>query len=162
MATPPERLTLKERLSRLFKLNNSPREIALGVAIGVFIGITPLYGLHTVMVIGVALVIKRVNKIAMLLGTSISTTPTVPFITWAGYSLGRFMLGDQYPPLRWDLFKNVFHQGLWELYQIILALYYPLFLGSVVMGSLLALIFYFLVFWTASLWKKRSSFSVGE
>ncbi len=46
-----ERLTLKEWIKRLLKLHSSPYEIALGVAIGVFIAILPLYGLHTVLVI---------------------------------------------------------------------------------------------------------------
>ena len=162
MVLPVETITFKERLSRLFRLNNSPHEIALGVALGVFIGVTPVYGLHTVLVIAVAFLVKRVNKIAMLLGTSISTAFTVPFITWAGYSLGRGILGNQYPPLRWDVFKDVFHKGIWDLYQLILVFYYPLFLGSVVMGIALAIGFYFLVLGVVTHWKKKSSFHVDK
>jgi len=134
------RLTLKQRIIALLKFNNTPREIALGVAIGVFIGITPLYGLHTIMVIAAAFLIRRVNKVAILLGTNISITPTFPFITWAGYSIGRFILSDTYPPLNWSTFKHFD-------YRQILHFYFPLFIGSIILGLILALFFYFATLW---------------
>jgi hypothetical protein len=134
------KLTLKQRIVALLKLNNTPHEIALGVAIGVFIAITPLYGFHTIMVITAAFLIRRVNKFAILLGTNVSTTPTFPFITWAGYSIGRFILGESYPPLQWSTFKHFNYKQL-------LHLYFPLFIGSVVLGLMLALFFYFATLW---------------
>ena len=76
--------------------DNDPSEVALGVAIGVFIAILPLYGLHTILVLTAAFFIRRANVIAMLVGTNISLPPTVPFITWAGYNIGRLMLGNKY------------------------------------------------------------------
>ena len=141
------KLKLKERFFHLLKLNNSPFEIALGVAIGVFIAITPLYGFHTIMVIIAALLIKRVNKIAILLGTNISTTLTFPFITWGGYNLGRLVLGGNYPALHWETFKHF-------SYKTILNFYYPLFIGSLIMGLALAVVFYFIVFWFMTLRKQ--------
>jgi len=135
-----EKLTLKERFLRLLRLNNSPSEIALGVAIGVFIAITPLYGFHTIMVIIAALLIRRVNKFAILLGTNISTTLTFPFITWGGYNIGRMVFGNNYPPLKWQTFKHF-------SYKTILNFYYPLFIGSLIMGLALAVAFYFITFW---------------
>lgn len=135
-----EKPALKQRLIALLKLNNTPGEIALGVAIGVFIAITPLYGFHTIMVIIAAFLIRRVNKIAILLGTNISTAPTFPFITWTGYTIGRLMLGKQYPALRWSTFKHFD-------YKQILHLYYPLFIGSLILGLTLAVLFYFLTLW---------------
>ncbi|MEI6832099.1 MAG: DUF2062 domain-containing protein [Candidatus Omnitrophota bacterium] len=135
-----EKLTLKERFLRLLRLNNSPPEIALGVAIGVFIAITPLYGFHTIMVIIAALLIRRVNKFAILLGTNISTTLTFPFITWGGYNIGRMVFGNNYPPLQWQTFKHF-------SYKTILNFYYPLFIGSLILGLALAVAFYFITFW---------------
>jgi len=132
--------TLKERFFRLLRLNNSPPEIALGIAIGVFIAILPLYGFHTILVIIAALLIRRANKIAILLGTSISTVFTFPFITWGGYSIGRKILGNDYPPLQWQTFKYFSFKAL-------LHFYYPLFIGSVILGLALAAVFYFITFW---------------
>ena len=135
-----EKVGLKERFFRLLRLNNSPSEIALGVATGVFIAIMPLYGFHTIMVIIAALLLKRANKIAILLGTNISTVFTFPFITWCGYNLGRQVIGNNYPPLQWQTFK-------FFSYKTILNFYYPLFIGSLIMGLILAVMFYFITFW---------------
>lgn len=77
-----EKLTIKQRFLALLKMHNSPREIALGVSLGVFIGVTPLYGFHTLLVILFALAVKKANKIAILIGTNISIPPTMPFLTW--------------------------------------------------------------------------------
>lgn len=134
------KLILKQRIIALLKLNNTPHEIALGVAIGVFIAITPLYGFHTIMVIIAAFLIRRVNKLAILLGTNVSTTLTFPFITCAGYSIGRFILGDSYPPLHWSTFKHFNYKQL-------LHFYFPLFIESIVLGLILAVFFYFITLW---------------
>lgn len=127
---------------RLLRLNNTPHEIALGVAIGVFIGILPLYGLHTVLVVIAAVLVRPANKIAIFLGTSISLPPTVPPITWAGYEIGRRILNKEFEPLSWSVFQNITFQKICCYYQ-------PLFLGSVVLGIICAAIFYFLVFFVA-------------
>ncbi len=130
----------KERGLALLKLNNTPREIALGVAIGAFIAITPLYGFHTLMVVIAALLVKRANKIAMLIGTNVSLPPTMPLITWAGYSIGRFMLGEKYPDFNWQAFRHF-------SYKEMLNFYWPLLIGSIVLGIVCGTIFYFLTLW---------------
>jgi len=132
-------LQIKEFLKNFIHLNHTPREIALGIAIGVFIGILPLYGLHAILALIIALVVRPANKIAILLGTNISLPPMVPFITWAGYNMGRLMLSKDYPDLSWTMFRNF-------SYKDIFALYYPLFLGSLLLGFACAVIFYFLTY----------------
>jgi len=144
--------TLNERLIRLFKYNNSPREIALGVGIGVFIAILPLYGLHTALVIIAAVLIRRVNKIALLVGTNVSLPPTVPFITWFGYNIGRFLLGKDYPALRWSDFRHFNPKSFAHFY-------YPLFIGSVIEGLICAVVFYFLTLWFMERRKARNGLS---
>ncbi|MCX5711987.1 MAG: DUF2062 domain-containing protein [Candidatus Omnitrophica bacterium] len=138
----------KRYLVKLLRLNNTPPEIALGTAIGVFIAILPVYGLHTVLVIIAAILVRRANKIAILLGTNISLPPTVPFITWAGYEIGRFILGSSYPALALVDFKNL-------TLKKVLHFYPPLFLGSVILGLLCAVIFYFLTYSIMSRLRKR-------
>ena len=124
---------------RLLRLNNTPQEIDLGVAIGVFIGILPVYGLHTVLVIIAAILVRSANKIAIFLGTSISLPPTIPPITWAGYEIGRFILRGNFEPLSWSVFQNITFQKICRYYQ-------PLFFGSVILGLICAAIFYLLTF----------------
>lgn len=127
---------IKEKILTLLKLHTAPEEIALGVALGVFIAIMPLYGLHTVLFLLTALLVRSANKIAILAGTSISNIFTLPFITWGGYAIGRAFLGENYPRLDWSAFKGFSYRNIANIY-------YPLFIGSIVLAVFLALIFYF-------------------
>jgi uncharacterized protein (TIGR03546 family) len=142
---------IKESLIHLLRLHSTPYEIALGVAIGVFISTLPLYGFHTFLVILAAVIVRPANKIAILLGTNFSLPPTVPFITWAGYEIGRAVLGKgKYPPLEWSQFKHINLQKVLDLYP-------PLFLGSVILGIICAVFFYFIVFLIAKKLKDRKA-----
>ncbi|MBF0479154.1 MAG: DUF2062 domain-containing protein [Candidatus Omnitrophica bacterium] len=140
--------TIRERWRWILQLNNSSQEIALGVALGVFISILPLYGFHTILVIIVAILIKPVNKIAILIGTNFSSILTFPFITWAGYSVGRGILGSQYPVLNWEIFRHF-------SYKVFFHLYYPLFVGSMLIAILAGVLFYFLILWVISKYEGR-------
>jgi uncharacterized protein (TIGR03546 family) len=129
----------KKIIVKIFRMNNTPHEIALGTAIGVFIGILPFYGFHTLMVLIVIALIRPVNKIAVLAGTNISLPPTLPFITWTAYDIGRYILQRGYPPLCWADFKNLNFESI--RYR-----FYPLLIGSLILGGILAVIFYFLTY----------------
>ena len=137
---PQRKLTLKTRLLNLWRNNSSPHEIALGMAIGVFIGITPFYGFHIITAVITAFAMKRVNKLAIFLGMNISLPPTIPFITWAGYWIGRQMLGSAYPSLGWDYFKHFSYSDLFRFF-------YALVLGSFILGVMLSGLIYFLTLW---------------
>jgi uncharacterized protein len=142
------KVKFKQIVAKLLTLNNTPQEIALGVSIGVMIAIMPLYGFHTILCVIFAILITRANKIAILIGTNISLPPTLPFITWAGYSIGRLILGDRYAPLRLADFKGI-------TFKRMLDFYYPLFVGSFILGLILAIIFYFLTLWFMNKRKNR-------
>ncbi|MCX5698437.1 MAG: DUF2062 domain-containing protein [Candidatus Omnitrophica bacterium] len=132
-------MKFKEILVKLIRQHNSPQEIALGAGIGAFISVLPVYGLHTVLVILAAIIVRPANKIAIFLGTNLSLPPTVPFITWAGYEIGRFILKGNLPPLSWDFFKHL-------TFAKIANLYWPLFLGSIILGLTCAIVIYILTF----------------
>ena len=126
-------------LVRVLKEHDNPHEIALGVAIGSFIGILPLYGLHTILCLIALFLIPRANKLAILLGTNVSLPPTVATITWTAYDIGRILLFNKhYPPLSWEYLKGFKVSRLSEFY-------YPLFVGSVVLGLLIAVVLYLIV-----------------
>jgi len=144
---------LKEKILALLKKNQSPHDIALGVAIGVFICCLPLYGLHTVLVIIIAILVKNANKIAMLIGTSFSIPPTLPFITWAGYSIGKFIVRDNGVAIDWEAIKSL-RPSL--VLPEILKHYPTLFLGSAILGFVSAVFFYYMIFWLLELKRRRS------
>ncbi len=129
---------IKRKILALVRLNNTPHEIAFGTAIGVFIGITPLYGFHTILVILLAMLIPRANRIAILSGSNISIPPTAPFISWAGYEIGRFILKEDYPAIIPASLKGI-------TYKEIESILFPLFAGSFVLGLIGSFICYFAV-----------------
>jgi len=65
---------MKSRLWRyggkLFVIKDTPQSIALGAAIGVFLGFTPLFGLKTLLALLLA-ALFRVNKIAAVVAVSL-------------------------------------------------------------------------------------------
>ncbi|MBF0386776.1 MAG: DUF2062 domain-containing protein [Candidatus Omnitrophica bacterium] len=139
---------IKSALRQFILTNNEPESIALGLAIGVFVCVLPLYGLHTLLVVVFALLIPRANKIAILLGTNLSLPPTVPFITWAGYEIGRSLFWNRrYPPFDMDFFKHFDWKRLAEFY-------YPLFVGSVILGLLGGMVVYLVAVNTIR-WKRK-------
>ncbi len=141
-------MKLKETVLNLLKLNNTPHDIALGVSVGVFIAILPIYGFHTLVMIIAAILIRRANKIAIFLGTNISLPPTLPFITWVGYDIGRAVLNRGYAPLSWSDFRYMSFQKFIRLYP-------PLFLGSIILGIICAVVFYILTLIVLKILKKR-------
>lgn len=137
---------IKATLISLLVMNNTPHGIALGVALGVFIAVTPLYGLHTAMFVLAAMLVRRANKAAILIGTNISLPPTMPFITWGAYEIGRFILPLHYPELGSAYFGSLGHFSFWKMFKLIRHLYPPLFVGSIVLGIALGALFYLATF----------------
>lgn len=131
------RRRVKNIIFRLILQSSTPGGIALGAAIGAFIAILPLYGFHTILVVIAAIIVPPANKVAIFLGTNISLPPTVPFITWGGYEIGRWLLPGRFDPLQLSDFKKITFQSVVDRYQ-------PLFLGSVILGVICAVIVYFL------------------
>jgi uncharacterized protein (DUF2062 family) len=68
-------------------VKESPHRISLAFALGVFIGMSPVFGLHTVLGILVAYVF-RLNKFVTIIGVYITNPwtiiPIYTFSTWVG------------------------------------------------------------------------------
>lgn len=73
----------------------SPWKTALAFGIGIFVGCTPLFGLHTGIVAFLAFAL-RLNFVAMWLGTQISIPPLIPFLIYGSGALGEMILRE--PP----------------------------------------------------------------
>ena len=52
-------------LIKVLKAHHAPHEIALGIAIGSFIAVLPLYGLHTILCVVAIVLVPKVNKISV-------------------------------------------------------------------------------------------------
>jgi uncharacterized protein (DUF2062 family) len=83
-------VALLNRVRILFTIKDSPERLAMSFSTGLFIGISPLLGLHTILSIMVASVF-RLNKLVTLMGTYVtnpwSLVPIYAFCTWVGTKL---------------------------------------------------------------------------
>lgn len=73
--------------------NDSPKKKALSIALGVFVGLSPLWGFHTVIVIFLAIFFK-LNKVIAFTFSNVSFPPFIPFVLWASLVTGNFLLSE--------------------------------------------------------------------
>src|SRR5690606_23096575 len=74
--------------------DDSPKKKAFSIALGTFIGLSPLWGLHTVLVITLAIFLK-LNKTISFAFSNVSLPPFIPFIIYASLELGQWILGEK-------------------------------------------------------------------
>lgn len=121
----------KETLSR-----TSSHQIALGIGIGAFVGIFPIEGFKTAVVIVIGSLYKKVNVISMFLSSNVfSFIPMVPFVYFFDYWVGTKILEI---PLIFTVssFKDFHIKMLGSAVE-------ALFLGGAVVGITIGIITYF-------------------
>jgi len=69
-----------------------PLNSGVALGLGVLIGMTPFFGVHTLIVAGVALTL-RLNFLLLLIGSQVSLPIFVPFVAVASIRAGRWILG---------------------------------------------------------------------
>jgi uncharacterized protein len=78
---------------KFISLKGEPSQIAAGLAIGVFVGVTPTIPFHTALIILLGLLFRQ-NITAGYLGSWMISNPlTIPLLYVSQYELGRFLLG---------------------------------------------------------------------
>jgi len=145
--------TLKYHWLKFRRLQGDPRKVALGAAIGIFIGITPTLPFHTFLILGLA-PLFRASVIAAYLGIWVSNPLTwVPQYLLA-YEVGAFLLfrGE---PLRIPAQANLaaFLDLLWRGG---LALQ----VGGLIIAVLPAIASYFLTLWAIKRYRQRRARSI--
>lgn len=75
---------LKENI---LETDGSNKTKALSIALGIFVGLTPLWGFHTMIVIFLATFFK-LNKVLSYMFTHVSAPPFVPIIVFASLVIG--------------------------------------------------------------------------
>ena len=82
----------KLNLIRFLRLRGTPDEVAKGVSLGIFVGMTPTFGFQMLIALFFAWLLRE-NKVAAVLGVWVTNPITAPFIYAAEYETGRFLLG---------------------------------------------------------------------
>lgn len=136
-----EQLTkgLRDLLYRLRTEGTSPRQAAIAVALGVFIGCTPLYGLHLALCLLFARLL-RVNPALAYLASHISLPGIWPFIMLAELETGRRLRGESFLAIHLHHLKEL-RAIDWGQAGI------DLTLGTLVIGGVAAAILGFFTLW---------------
>ena len=125
---------------RLRRLSDTPHAVALGFAAGVFAAMTPFIGTHLIVAMLLAWVLGG-SIMGAVLGTFFGNPLTYPFIWYATYELGSFMLGGKTGEHEIDLSGGIFQSSLDQLWPILK----PMVLGSIPLGLAFAALSYVLV-----------------
>jgi uncharacterized protein (DUF2062 family) len=131
--------SLKRAYERFLKIRGNPREIALGFALGLFIGMTPTIGFQMPIAVFVAALFKW-NKISAAVAVWITNPLTAPFIYSFSYFVGAKMLGFKIAP------KLLTGLDLPTLKEAGAKILLATTVGGVVVGIPLALLGYYLAF----------------
>jgi uncharacterized protein (DUF2062 family) len=127
----------------LMTMADAPHSIALGSAIGIFFGFTPLWSLKTLLSIAVAW-ICRCNKIAAAIAVTVHDVLifVMPAIYFAEYKVGCWAL-HRPPPAH----RIRFHFGLYDYlhWNVFLKVVWPAFIGSLFLAVPSAVVVYFLM-----------------
>ena len=123
---------------RLARLSASPHAVARGFSIGAFFAFSPLVGLHALMALAVAAILRG-NLVAAVLGTALCNPLTLPFILGIEYEAGQILIGGTAHGFSAAAIEQ---QGLSALEPVI----EPMLAGWVLLGLMAAAIGYALVF----------------
>lgn len=121
---------LASLVRRLLDLKDKPHAIAGGVAIGMFIGFTPLFGIKTLLCLGLALAL-RCNPIAAVVAVSLHdvVTPIWPVLLLLEYQIGFWVLSSPHhlPP---SLEHHHFHIAEMMTWKTFSTVGLPILVGS--------------------------------
>lgn len=124
----------------LCRRHAEPFPAALAVGIGTLVGTTPLFGLHTAIVIAIA-VVFRLNAPLLWLGSQISIPPLAPFLALASLSIGSWLFHQPIPSLSLATARNSLL--LWSV-------------GSLVLGTALGFVTGTIAYFTARQLRQRA------
>ncbi|SMC34626.1 DUF2062 domain-containing protein [Moheibacter sediminis] len=83
-------------LEDLLHSEDSKLKKTLSVMLGVFIGLSPLWGFHTITVLSLAFALK-LNKLIAFAFSNVSIPPFIPFIVFGSLQIGSAILGKPNP-----------------------------------------------------------------
>jgi uncharacterized protein (DUF2062 family) len=132
----------RNRIRNMLLIDATPHRIALAFAVGIFIGVSPLLGIHTVLGLIVAYLF-RFSRLATLTGVfvtnPVSIVPIYSFCIWVGMVLLGVDMTDIVAELDWH------HMNIATLGRELEMLLWPFVVGTLIVGTAGAFTGYFAV-----------------
>jgi len=128
---------------KLVDLRDTPHAVAGGVAIGMFIGFTPLFGVKTLLCLAVAYLL-RCSKLAAVISVSLHdvVTPFWPFLLKLEYDIGYWVLNRPHEHALSVQAKQHFHMADMLKWTTFFDVGLPLLIGSLFLSAPAALLAY--------------------
>ena len=123
---------------RFIRLQASPESLARGVALGFFISTTPTFGFQTFIALFFAALL-RCSKICAVVCAQFTNALTAPFVYVGTYYLGAFLLDQPIDSSQLENFSLATLQNLGS------SVFASLWVGGLIVGTILAVIGYFVV-----------------
>jgi uncharacterized protein (DUF2062 family) len=130
------KFNIREYVERVKKLEGDPHYVAMGMAIGVFIGITPTMPFHTVLAVALAFIFRG-SKAAAALGVWFCNPITAPLFYVGSYKAGMYLLGNKAP-------FDVKYESILELLDLGIEITIAMIAGGVILGILPGIASYFI------------------
>jgi len=144
------RRVLRYHWLKFLRLQEDPRKLAWGMALGVFIGITPTIPFHMVTALSLAALL-RVSPVTAFIGIQIGNPLTIVPIYIASYKVGQFLLYRGRPLVFTETFS--FKAWIDVLWQGGVALQ----VGGVVLAIPPAILSYFVTLWIVQRYRRRKA-----
>ena len=154
--TPPDALrwysSPKTLLRYVLSLDDSPHHIALGTAIGMFLGLTPTVGIQMFLVIityYICLILFRFNCKAAIVTVYISNPLTMLPLYWFDYRVGRLFFGGDVT--KSQLAAVLKYDGFSQWWSAITTLFvdmgWTMLVGSLIVGTIGGVVTYPIMRW---------------
>ena len=125
---------------QVLRVDDTPHRIALAFALGVFVGVSPLIGLHTVIALALAWIFG-LNRLVTVSGAFVnnpwSIIPIYTFSTW----IGTVILGTDLKMYNVDWHKLTLGTLVSDLENLI----WPFLLGTTIVGLAAAFVAYVII-----------------
>ena len=143
--------SLKRFYGRFLRIRGRPREIALGLALGIFIGMTPSVGIQMAIAVFMAALFKW-NKISAATGVWITNPLTAPLIYSINYVIGARLLEIK---RGYTLTPEVSIAGTSHMLHNAPEIFWALLLGGVILGLPLAVAGYYFAYSATTRYQER-------
>lgn len=134
-------MAIRDKLKLILSIKESPARLSLSFAIGVFIGMSPFLGIHTILGI-ICAYLFRLNKFVTIIGVYITNPWTIiPIYTFSTFVGARLLGMDKFfPAVDWkDLTMSKLLSELGPLLK-------PFIIGTFFIGLISSIISYLLLY----------------
>jgi len=131
-----QKYNIREFVGRVKKLEGDPHYIAMGMAIGVFVGITPTMPFHTVIAVALAFILRG-SKAAAAIGVWFCNPISAPFFYLGSYKAGMFIFSRSAP-------FDVKYESVLELLKLGADVTMAMVIGGIILGILPGFAAYFI------------------